>query len=279
VFANKIAQIDFVFVTLGTLALIMEHFVLHSCLTMTHLVATNLTLVTAIFFIVPYGIFLFFTKPGPGQATLLTEYDSDILILSQMMLVYQIYNLMATTKVKELQTIQMIGHHIVVILLAIASFLPFGLGYIPYCFGVVEISNIPLTILEILDTVNDEQKSKFHALKMISGGFFILTYFMTRVIGWIIVSYLFYSQALTFLFAGESETILKFGNVTLKTNHIEVSEEATFHALESAVRYAIYLFIFANTTLGFLQIKWAFQILMKARETLTKRAVSPKIPD
>ena len=145
------------------------------------------------------GVYSFFAEPAPYTLPLTAEGGPTGRILSNIMLVYQLFNVAVTFQVKELRSVAMMMHHVVVILLAVASMRPFALGYAAYFMGVVELSSVALTVRDVIDhyALVDlggaaSPGPRLAVTKSVFEGLFVLTFFATRVFGWAFMSYHFY---------------------------------------------------------------------------------------
>lgn len=90
-----------------------------------------------------YGFFYTDTAPLDRDPLGGTTFIGHLLCLT--MLGYQLWDLAICLVVPELRTFAMIGHHVCTAYLAFYGLTPFCQGFTIYSFGIVEISNIPLT--------------------------------------------------------------------------------------------------------------------------------------
>eukprot|EP00750_Incisomonas_marina_P001916 INCI11806.1.p1 GENE.INCI11806.1~~INCI11806.1.p1 ORF type:complete len:292 (-),score=47.25 INCI11806.1:214-1008(-) len=229
----------------GVLASLAVHFLL--CTFTTPYYASHAVLLAGSLALAVLGTMTFLDQADPGSLPLNAQGTGPQELLSNVMLIYQLFNLVVTAQVKELQKISMAVHHLVTILLAITSLSPFAIYYGGYFFGVVEISNIPLTVHDLIEYYSARGNKVGAGLSMakgVAGGVFVLTFFGTRVIGWVAVSKGFWAHAIESL--GEGAT--------------------------SGTTFAVLLFLISNAFLSLLQAKWSVDIIKLVLEILGVRS-------
>lgn len=149
------------------------------------------------------------------------------------MLMYQVWNLCATIALNQVRSVTMIGHHTYTILLSYFSASgPYGHYYVPFYFGLIELSNLPLTAIEVMDYF-PWIKEKHPFLKTLSEGFFVLSFFIFRIFMWVAVSHGFIIENIALL------------------NNPEVLRSAG----------VVYFYLSGTVALSALQFFWAYQII------------------
>ncbi len=177
-------------VTYGALSLVMHKYY-----------AACLTLLLEVFGLVFLGTAQWLRHGNPWDVGLFEEaFDPELVLLSNLMLVYQIFNLVVTIHVEDLRSVALFVHHVAAAMLAVASLGPTCIAYASYFFGVIEVSNVPLTVRDLIlfyrkSSAGADPKA-FALLELGSGTLFALSFYATRVVGWALVSYNFWAQAL-----------------------------------------------------------------------------------
>ena len=177
------------------------------CVLMNPYYAANAILLAGSAALAVAGVFSFVVaEPAPYTLPLTADGGRTTRIMSNSMLVYQLFNVVVTFQVKELRSVTMMLHHLVVILLAVTSMRPFALGFTAYCFGVVELSTVALTARDMIDhyavvTLGGAAASsspvwpRLAVTKSALEGFFVMSFFSTRVFGWAFMSYQFFVRS------------------------------------------------------------------------------------
>eukprot|EP00045_Choanoeca_perplexa_P007937 m.72824 g.72824 ORF g.72824 m.72824 type:complete len:304 (+) comp14285_c0_seq1:872-1783(+) len=198
--------------------------------------------------------------------------------MSELMVAYQLYDLITMFIYKDLFTIAMLVHHILAGILALNGlynfmhgtleqdgclpyrlelmFLPSNtslstyqplwltfdtLGYCYFFFGLIEVTNIPLTIIDIFKHYPDLIKQYPNTYTAIRN-FFAISFILFRLIMWPIVSFEFWTATLTALSSGQIAKATRFGQPWLETT-------------------AAVTFLVANAGLTFLQCLWGKTII------------------
>jgi hypothetical protein len=141
--------------------------------------------------------------------------------------------LWATASFNELRSAVMLGHHAFTFMLAYLCVMgPYGHYYIAFFFGLVEVSNLPLTAIEVLGYF-PAVKARFPMIKTLNEYLFVLLFFFFRVFCWPVIGYEFI-----------------VGNLTL------LAQPAVLRSAE-----AVYFYILGISGLTGLQIMWAWKII------------------
>jgi len=241
-------NVDWQFVGMWVVVGLVVHFLL--CFFVSPFYASHVVLLAGSVALAVLGTKIYFTQPDASSLSLTADPGPDQSLLSHVMLIYQLFNLVVTWHVKELQSATMALHHLVTVLLAVSSLNPFAIYYGGYFFGVVEISNIPLTLRDVIEHCNTnrgDSPPRFGLLKTISEGVFVLCFFATRVFGWSFVTYAFWVQTLPVVQDADAKTL-----------------------------FAALLFLISNAFLTLLQAKWSIDILQKVKDVLFSGSKSDK---
>lgn len=153
-------------------------------------------------------------------------------------LAYQFWNIVISFLNKDLYSIYFIIHHIFVLILSIYSLSIPLFQYISiYFFGLIEITNVFLTLIEIKKY--DKQFENYKPFNLIVNIIFTFLYFIFRIVLWIYANYQFYMINI-------------------------------FHKDILFSKYPIITFIFitANIFLTFLQFYWGYLICCKVIKKL-----------
>jgi hypothetical protein len=136
-----------------------------------------------------------------GQA----QFVEDHLIMP--MLSYQGWNVLLCLVNADLRDPAMIGHHIATFSLAYFGLNPYVHYYALFFFGFAEMTNIPLTLVDIFKYFPD-LKEKFSTINEICRISFALSFIVLRLIVWPYVSYGFWVGSLNLLQSGEAHSPL-----------------------------------------------------------------------
>eukprot|EP01098_Paradermamoeba_levis_P009946 TRINITY_DN4170_c0_g1_i1.p1 TRINITY_DN4170_c0_g1~~TRINITY_DN4170_c0_g1_i1.p1 ORF type:complete len:250 (+),score=50.91 TRINITY_DN4170_c0_g1_i1:128-877(+) len=124
--------------------------------------------------------------------------------IAEIMFGYQLYDLLVCLWVAELRTAPMIIHHALTATLAYISLQsPFAHSYVIFFFGVSEVSNIFLTLIDLLKMF---PRFAFAPLEMISQAGFILSYFVFRIGFWSVISVKFWIGSFGLLESGKAHS-------------------------------------------------------------------------
>jgi hypothetical protein len=149
------------------------------------------------------------------------------------MLVYQFWNTVISLLHKDLYSIYFILHHVFVFILGIfILWIPLFQYIIIYFFGLNEITNVFLSLIEIKEY--DKRFEKYTQFNFIINIIFILLYFIFRIVIWIYANYQF---------------------ILMNIIHKEI--------LFSKYKIIIFILITGNIFLTFLQFYWGFLIYNK----------------
>lgn len=134
-----------------------------------------------------------------GRSNLVEDY----LIIP--MIVYQYYDALVCLVTNDLRDPTMLMHHIVTGTLGYFCLAPYAHYWAPFFFGMVEITNIPLTGMEIFDFFPDYQK-KFPLFHDVLRGCFVLGFYIIRLMMWPYIGYYFVKGSLELLFSNEGHS-------------------------------------------------------------------------
>lgn len=148
-------------------------------------------------------------------------------------MMYQLWNFLVCAAHRQLCNAPMLAHHAYTFGLAYMCVSePYGHYYIPFFFGLVELTNVPLTIIEVLGYF-PTLEAKFPVFKALNEYCFVASFFVIRVFMWSFFSYEFVT-----------------GNIALLYSD----------ALRSPA--VVYFYLVGITGLSFLQAMWAWKILV-----------------
>lgn len=112
-----------------------------------------------------------------------SEYIEKYMIIP--MFAYQLWNIIAIFFVSDLFGYVMLGHHSFALVLSIFLTLPYSQWYAPFFLGIIELTNIPLTFVDIFRMFPEfEENSVGRALNSISKFLFTFSFFLIRLIIW-----------------------------------------------------------------------------------------------
>mmetsp|Transcript_19459 Transcript_19459/g.36264 ORF Transcript_19459/g.36264 Transcript_19459/m.36264 type:complete len:276 (+) Transcript_19459:36-863(+) len=126
------------------------------------------------------------------------------------MLSYQLWNTVICLLLNDLRKPVMILHHIVTASLAYGCTYPYGAYYTIFFFGVAESTNIPLTILDIIEKLKLEKK--YAAIFKVCQVCFLLSFFIIRVFMWTVTIYYYLTESAQLIIDGVAHS--KFHVIT-----------------------------------------------------------------
>jgi len=154
------------------------------------------------------GIQFWFISPDASlaatRATRTSTYSAEGELLTALMVGFQLYEISCCVFEKKLRgdNFEMIAHHFAALLLSVL-----GLEYVylhyyaPFFFGLVELSSIPLSVMDLFKDFKPLQKV-YPTLFELSRSIFAVIFLVVRVGYWPVVSYLFWCDSLDELAAG-----------------------------------------------------------------------------
>jgi hypothetical protein len=109
------------------------------------------------------------------------------------MLCYQIWNTVICILLPDLRKPVMILHHIVTASLAYGCTYPYGAYYTIFFFGVAESTNVPLTLLDIMEKLNWDKKYAiaYKACQLC----FLVMFFIFRIFLWTVTIYYYMTES------------------------------------------------------------------------------------
>lgn len=109
------------------------------------------------------------------------------------MLSYQIWNTVICILLNDLRKPVMILHHLVTASLAYGCTYPYGAYYTIFFFGVAESTNIPLTILDVMEKLQLDKKhtTAYQGCQLC----FLLSFFIIRIFLWTITIYYYLTES------------------------------------------------------------------------------------
>jgi hypothetical protein len=131
------------------------------------------------------------------------QFVEDHLIMP--MISYQGWNVLLCFFNADLRDPAMIGHHLATFSLAYFGLNPYVHYYALFFFGFAEITNIPLTMVDIFKYFPD-LKEKFPTLNELCRVSFALSFIVLRLIVWPYVSYTFWVGSINLLQSGEAHS-------------------------------------------------------------------------
>lgn len=143
---------------------------------------------------------------------------------------YQVWNVVLCFVLSDLFEPFFIGHHSVTAILAFFGTNPYVHYYGLFFFGVAELTNIPLTFVDVFKYF-PEMKVKFSMVNEVSRVVFALSFIILRLIIWPIVSYEFWKESVNLVQTGEAHS-----------------------------NFVVIFFLFANLFLTGLQFLWGSKI-------------------
>lgn len=132
-----------------------------------------------------------------------SEFIENHLIIP--MFSYQIWNTVYTFICADIFTWEMVGHHAVTTALAYFAMHPYLQYYAIFYFGLFELSNVPLTIVEFFDRFKFLAK-KYHYFNEFIRVFFAFCFILFRLIIWPIVSKDFWVGSVNLLLSGKGHS-------------------------------------------------------------------------
>ena len=176
----------------------------------------------------------------------LLGYDKLSEHIAQFMFAYQIYDLFIMAFIPELLNVPMVVHHMLSGLLGFIGLFKFAHGFAPFFFGIIEISNIALTFVDIFQHAElyKTMPTAYTLIRMV----FAISFIWLRLLQWPVECYTFWTAVINGFLDGR----------LLQTN---------------ADAFAGAVFLIANFALTFLQFFWGVTIIkgvIKAVRKLTK---------
>lgn len=169
-----------------------------------------------------------------------SQFVRDHLIIP--MICYQGWNTIICLINNDLGDWLMVGHHLITCTLAICALHPFLHLDAIFFFGISEITSVPLTVLDIFK-YDPSIRKKFGLVEVISQGFFVVMFFVIRVIYWNYYNFEFYSRVWPLL------------------------SHPSCHS-----RLVVGMYIVANVLLTLLQLYWAVLILQQVVAMLSPKS-------
>ena len=161
---------------------------------------------------------------------------------------------------KNLRKAELFMHHIMAGSLAYAALHPYAHAYAPFFFGVVEISSVFLTSLEVIELFPDFMR-RHKLLHACVQGLFAVSFILIRLIAWPILLMYFWPDNYAVVLTG------KISSAPLSkrphTNYNELTGQA--HSL-----FVIALYVVSCAGLTFLQFKWGMLIITAIHAALFK---------
>ncbi len=115
---------------------------------------------------------------------------------------YQGWNSILSLILAESRSFQMFIHHLLVFILSLFGYDHFLHYWAIFFFGIVETSNIPLTIMNIVKLAVGEEKNKY-AIYNINRNLFAISFIVIRLIFWPYYFYFCIEQAVKLYMSGE----------------------------------------------------------------------------
>ena len=131
----------------------------------------------------------------------------------------------------------MIVHHALSFMFAICLLYPFGHYFGIFYFGIIELTNIPLTVMDVFKYFK-HWKEKYPAANQITRFIFAVSFILLRLIMWPIRSIDWWVGCMRLLISGKAHSTL-----------------AVFFCLSTALIVTILQFIWGWKILGFLVVK------------------------
>lgn len=169
-------------------------------------------------------------------------------LLGEIMLAYQLYNIGMCILIKEYRNAAFLGHHICTGSLALMVLHPFCHHYALYFFGIAEWSSAVLSIVDAAKYL-PEFKQNFPALCRLSRLAFAVLFFILRTMFWPYLSYHAWSDCLPYLMGNSGP-----------------HDQATTREL-----CMMTFLLFANTGLTLLQWYWATLIIKSLTKSRPKK--------
>ena len=132
-----------------------------------------------------------------------SQFVEDRLLIP--MIGYQLWNFFLCFCIKDLTDIKMMGHHFATAMLGYFALHPYLHYYALYFFGLSEIINTPLTILDIFKYFPQYEKIS-PIFNLLLKGFFVVSYFLFRVFFWTYYSYEFWIGSIDLLVSNNAHS-------------------------------------------------------------------------
>lgn len=147
-----------------------------------HLLTFELLSGLACTYLSTVGALLHYFSDSEPMEDKLFGFDPRSLHIAQFMTAYQLYDLLIMAFVPRLFTVAMLIHHVLSGLLGFIGLFNFAHGYASFFFGVIEISNVILTVVDIFKYTGLDRKylSTYTMVRML----FALTFAVFRLILW-----------------------------------------------------------------------------------------------
>ena len=146
-------------------------------------------------------------------------------------MLYQFWNTVLCFVLNDMRDPVMMVHHSLTGLLAYAATHPFACYYALFFFGMSETTQLPLTVIDVLDHFPDIKKNH-GTIDAVSKNLFGLLFFIIRIFFWTIVSIEFWKESLSLL----------------QQSHVHDKRVVVF-------------MLFANVILTSMQYFWAIKII------------------
>jgi hypothetical protein len=121
------------------------------------------------------------------------------------MIIYQLWNVVICILLNDLRDPIMIAHHLVTAYLAYTATI-FGHYYACFFFGLTEITNIPLTIMDIFDHF-PYLNTKYSYINNISRISFAIMFYTVRIFMWIQTMYNYWRDSYIVITSGRAHSI------------------------------------------------------------------------
>jgi TLC domain len=135
------------------------------------------------------------------------------------MISYQGWNFILCLFVPELRDVAMLGHHFVTLSLAYFGLHPYLHYFGLYYFGVAELTNVPLTLVDVFKYLGEEPKKKelkkkdpdnykdeYHTINEVSRVSFAVSFIGLRLIAWPVISLSFWNDSYQLLSGGKAHS-------------------------------------------------------------------------
>lgn len=123
------------------------------------------------------------------------------------MLSYQGWNLLLCLSNQDLYSTEMVLHHFFAAVSAIVGFFPYFQWFSLYFYGIVEFTNIPLTVVDVFKIFPQFQE-KYPLINQFARYSFAISYFLIRLLLWPFYSYIFWGQSFDLLISGKARSPL-----------------------------------------------------------------------
>lgn len=172
------------------------------------------------------------------------------------MIFFQGWNVVLCLLAADLRDVTMIVHHVLVTLLAYMGLHPYVHIDAMFFFGVAELTNIPLTIIDVFKYLPDLKKN-YPAANEACRSIFAVLFIVLRLLVWPVYCYPFWVHSLQLLTIDQSSSINR-SIVSFFTKTLSVPPLDSSVACHST--FVVCFFLFANVMLTLLQFYWGFTI-------------------